>query len=262
MESEQAPTIETTAAPGPISTSASSTPRSSVDSASQPNLFTLVQAAATGASAPADGQMHSARSHRSYSNSQSNTPRSVNGRAGMAKQNKPRGGLTGLPPRKTTLDTPRSTATSTTTSAALPAVQPAATTGTGSSTHVYKLDMREDADHDFEAELAAHLLQHDDDTSEWETEEGDTPSFAQLYAAAEAANRPAGSAALAGSSNRTHAAAAAPAKKPAESTSWSIMGVNLLEHFDSTYLMCAGAVLGVCASSIAVLAIKAKLRSC
>jgi hypothetical protein len=261
MESEHPLTAETMAAPAPISTSAGSTPRSSVDSASQPNLFTLVQAAATGASAPADGQMHSARSHRSYSNSQSNTPRSVNGRAGMAKQNKPRGGLTGLPPRKTTLDTPRSTAASTTTSSALPAVQPSAPTGNGSSTHVYKLDMRDDTDNDFDAELAAHLLQHDDDTSEWETEEGETPSFAQLYAAAEAANKPAGSG-LAGSSNRTHAAAAAKARKPAEeSFSWSIMGVNLLEHFDSTYLMCAGAVLGVCASSIAVLAIKAKLRS-
>jgi hypothetical protein len=123
---------------------------------------------------------------------------------------------------------------------------------------VFKLDLKDDADHDFHAELAAQLLQHDEDTSEWETEEGDTPSFAQLYAAAESANQSAG----AGSSSKAHAAGAgAAAKKSAERPSWSIMGVNLLEHFDSTYLLCAGGVLGICASSIVVLAVKAKLRS-
>jgi hypothetical protein len=228
-----------------LSVSASSTPRS-VDSASAPNLFTLVTAAASGNVPAPDGQLLSSRSHRSRSNSQSNTPRA----ALQAKQGPiKRGGLTGLPPRKTAAaDTPRSAAAAAAARASGDAAAEAAFRG---------LDMRDDSgDNDFDAELAAQLLGHDDQDSEWETEEGEAPSFAQLYAAAEAASK----AGPAGAPVRPTPAGSGSKRAGQEQPVLSLLGVNLLEHFDRSYLIGAGVVLGTCATSALLLAIKARLR--
>jgi hypothetical protein len=113
--------------------------------------------------------------------------------------------------------------------------------------------MRDDSgDNEFDAELAAQLLGRDDEDSEWETEEGEAPSFAQLYAAAEAASK-------AGPVRPTPAGAGSK-RAGQEQPVLSLLGINLLEHFDRGYLVGAGVVLGACATSALLLAIKARLR--
>jgi putative intracellular protease/amidase len=116
--------------------------------------------------------------------------------------------------------------------------------------------MRDDSgDNEFEAEMAAQLLGHDDEDSEWETEE-DAPSFAQLYAAAEAVSK----ARPAGAPVRAAPGGAGSKKAAQEKPALAFLGINLLEHFDRSYLIAAGLVLGACAASAALLAIKVRLR--